>query len=80
MGKGWRWTGLSLVVGGLAPPVLSGPMSSPSWAGSRKGPTGHESEAPEISGREGESADPQEGACIPAPYPIVEETNPGASL
>ena len=80
VGEGWRWTGLSPVAEGLAPPVLSGPMSSPSWAGSRKGPTGHESEAPERSGREGESADSQEGACIPAPYPILEETSPGAIL
>ena len=34
-------------LGGLAPPVLSGPMSSPSWAGNRKGRAGCESEAPE---------------------------------
>lgn len=76
-GKVSCWRGVEM---DRAIPVLSGPVSSPSWAGSRKGPTGHESEAPERSGQEGESADPEEGDCIPAPYPILEETSPGASL
>lgn len=72
VGEGWRWTRLS--------PCCLGPCLLPAGQEAGRGPQGHESEAPERSGQEGESADPEEGDRIPAPYPILEETSPGASL
>lgn len=67
VGEGWRWD--------RAIPVLSGPVPSPSWAGSRKGPQDMSQKIGKDLGKKVSQQTPGGGGLTPAPYPILEETS-----